>query len=63
MELGEKIKKLREEKKITRNMLSKQLTISESTLFKIETGAIKRPSFENIKDIAKALDVDLNTLI
>lgn len=63
MELGQKIKSVREKQKISRNMLSKKLKISESTLFKIETGTIKNPSFENVKEIALALEIDLNKLI
>ena len=63
MTLGEKIKKLMENKKLTRNQLSKQISISESTLFKIETGGIKKPSFENISEIANALNISLDSLL
>ena len=63
MTLGETIKNIREKKGLSRNQMSKKLKISESTLFKIETGSIKNPSFENVKEIALALEIDLNDLI
>lgn len=60
--LGQKIKQLRKEKGLTQEQLAIQANISYTTLTKMENGAIKNPSFENVAAIAKVLEVSLDDL-
>lgn len=58
MEVGEKIKKIRKERKLTQKQLASIAQISNSFLCDIEKGR-SNPSLESLKDIAKALDKDI----
>lgn len=62
MEIGEKIKKLRKERKLTQNKLSEISGISESAIRKYEKGE-RIPKIDVIKKIAMALEVDISELI
>ena len=59
--LGQKIKKLREEKGWTINQLGLYAGVNPTTIMRIERGE-SEPSIGNVLRIAKALKVDLNTL-
>ena len=61
--LGQKIQKLRKEKKLSQDELARKADIPYTTLTKIEIGVIKKPSVFAVGKIAKALEVSLDELI
>lgn len=61
MNLGEKIKKIRELKGITQKDLAEKSNISRGYLISIEKG--KKPSIEVLYSISNALNVTLNALL
>lgn len=62
MNLGEKIKKIRNEKTLSLRDLAGQVDLSASFLSQIEQGKAS-PSIENLKKIANCLDVRVSYLI
>ncbi|HOS88350.1 MAG TPA: helix-turn-helix transcriptional regulator [Candidatus Pacearchaeota archaeon] len=61
--LGKKIKKLRNDLGLSQDELARQADVSYTTLTKIETGVIKKPSVYVVAKIAKALGVSVDDLI
>lgn len=61
--LGKKIKELRLKKKLSQDELARKADVPYTTLTKIETGVIKKPSVYVVAKIAKALDISLDKLI
>lgn len=61
--LGKKIKKLRNDLGLSQDELARQADVSYTTLTKIETGVIKKPSVYVVAKIAKALKITLDDLI
>lgn len=61
--LGNKIKKLRKEKKQTLDALAKEANISKSYLWELENSDAKKPSAEILNLIAIALDVTTDFLL
>jgi len=61
--IGEKIKKLRQQKKMSQDRLSKKADLALNTIVKIETGENSNPTLETLQKIAKALDIPLEKLI
>ena len=57
MEMGEKIRKLREEKEMTLEELGNKVGVGKSTVRKWETGMIANMKRDKIAKVAKALDV------
>jgi transcriptional regulator with XRE-family HTH domain len=47
---------------LSRDALVKKADITVTTLYKIETGKMPKPSFEIMKHIAQALNISLDTL-
>ena len=62
MNLGEKIKKIRNERGFSLRDLASQVDLSASFLSQIEQGKAS-PSIENLKKIANSLDVKVSYLI
>jgi transcriptional regulator with XRE-family HTH domain len=62
MTIGEKIRKIREKKGMTRDDIIRKTDLTTSTLYKIETNRMPKPSFDIIAKIAKALDCTLDDL-
>ena len=62
MEIGKNIKQIRELKNISQDYMAIALDISQSTYAKIENGQII-PKIDRLNDIAKALEVNLSTLL
>lgn len=60
--IGENIRKLRQQKKLSQEKLARLTGISLNTLTKIESGFTKRPAFETIYKIAKALGISVDRL-
>ena len=61
--LGENIKKVRQKKKLTQDMLARIANIPYTSITKIETGVIKKPSVQAVAKIAKALGVSIDELM
>lgn len=61
--LGKKIKKLRTGFGLSQDELARQADVSYTTLTKIETGVIKKPSVYVVAKIAKALNISIEELI
>lgn len=62
MDLGVKIKKIRESKNYTQEYMSNQLNISQNTYSKIETGGIKL-TVDRLKQISDVLDVTIEDIM
>jgi len=60
---SEKYKKLRKQRGLLRDKLSKLANISHNTIIKIESGVIQSPTMDTASKIAKALDISLNDLM
>ena len=61
--LGENIKKARQKRKLTQDKLARLADVPYTSLTKIETGVIKRPSVQVVAKIAKALNITIDDLI
>jgi len=61
--IGKNIKKLRQERGISQDKLSKLADISLNTVVKIEIDESPNPTLETIQKLAKALGVSLDDLI
>lgn len=60
---GENIRKLRQQKGMSQDRLSKKADLALNTIVKIETGENPNPTLETLQKIAKALDVSLDKII
>lgn len=61
--IGKNIKKLRQEKGISQDKLSKMADISLNTVVKLELDQSPNPTLETIQKLAKALDVSIDDLV
>ena len=61
--IGKNIKRLRQEKGISQDKLSKLADISLNTVVKMEINQSPNPTLETIQKLAKALDVSLDDLV
>jgi len=61
--IGKNIKKLREQKGISQDRLSKLADISSNTVAKLELDESPNPTIETLQKIAKALEVKVDDLI
>jgi len=61
--IGKNIKRLRQEKGISQDKLSKLADISLNTVVKIELDQSPNPTLETIQKLAKTLDVSLDDLV
>lgn len=62
-QLGQKIKKLRQKLSLSQDDFARKADVPYTTLTKIETGVIKKPSVFVVSKIAKALDVSIENLL
>jgi transcriptional regulator with XRE-family HTH domain len=62
-QLGQKIKKLRLKLGLSQDDFARKADVPYTTLTKVETGVIKKPSVFVVSKIAKALNVDIEELI
>ncbi len=62
-QLGQKIRKLRQKLELSQDDFARKADVPYTTLTKIETGVIKKPSVFVVSKIAKALDVTIEDLI
>jgi len=61
--IAKNIKRLRQEKGISQDRLSKLADLSLNTVVNIETGNNLNPTIETIERIAKALEISINELL
>ena len=61
--IGDKIKKIRAKKGLTQDALARKAELPYTTLTKIESGVIIRPTIQTVIKIAKGLDVSIDELI
>jgi len=61
--IGKNIKKLRKQKGLSQDRLSKLADISYNTVIKLESGGITNPSINTLQKIAKALGVLVDNLL
>ena len=61
--IGKNIKKLRKQKGLSQDRLSKLADVSNNTIIKIESGGIQNPTIKTVQKIARALDVSVDNLI
>lgn len=61
--IAKNIKKLRKQRGLSQDKLSKLADISHNTIIKIESGAIQSPTMNTASKIAKALGVSLDDLM
>jgi len=61
--LAKNIKKLRKQKGLSQDRLSKLADVSNNTIIKIESGGIQNPTIKTVQKIARALDVSVDNLI
>ena len=62
-QLGQKIKKFRQKLGLSQDDFARKADVPYTTLTKVETGVIKKPSVFVVSKIAKALNVDIEELI
>lgn len=61
--IGKNIKRLRQEKELSQDRLSKLADLSLNTVVKIELDESPNPTIETIQRIAKALEVSVDDLL
>ncbi|MCM8797160.1 MAG: helix-turn-helix domain-containing protein [Candidatus Omnitrophica bacterium] len=61
--IGNNIRKIRKQKKLTQEKLARLSNISLNTLTKIESGFAKAPNIKTIVKISKALGVSVDRLV
>lgn len=61
--IGKNIKKLRKQKGLSQDRLSKLADISYNTVIKLESGGITNPSIDTLQKLTKALDVSVDDLL
>ena len=61
--IGDNIKKLRKKKSLSQDNLARLANIPYTTLTKIESNVVKKPSVQNVAKIAKALNVNIEKLL
>jgi len=61
--ISKNIRKLRLEKGLSQDRLSKMADVAHPTIIKIESGAIQSPTVETAQKIARALGVTIDSLL
>ena len=61
--VAKNIKKLRKEKGLSQDRLSRLADVSHATIIKIESGGIQSPTIDTVQKIAKALGVGVEDLL
>ncbi len=61
--ISENIKKLRAKLGLTQDDLAKKADVKYTTLMKVESGTVNKPSVQTMANIAKALGVSIEDLL
>ena len=62
-QIGKNLKKLRKQKGLSQDRLSKLADVSYNTVIKLERGGITNPTIETLQKIAKAFEISVDDLI
>ena len=60
--VSKNIRRIRQEKGMSQDRLSKKANLALNTIVKVETGENPNPTVETLKKIAKALDIPVGDL-
>ncbi len=60
--IGQKVRRIREEKQLTQDFIAHKLEISQNTYSKIESGSIKL-TIDRISELSKILDVPIEDML
>ena len=63
MSIGEQIRKIRTQQKLTVKALSELCKVPEKTIYRIETGEVQDPKISSIEPIIKALNCSADEII
>ncbi len=63
MMIGDNVKKVRKKKGLTQDRLARKADIPYTTLTKLESNVVKKPSVQTIAKIARALEISIEELI
>jgi transcriptional regulator with XRE-family HTH domain len=63
LNIGKNLKKIRTEKNISQDRLSKLADVALNTIVTLESGNNGNPTIETMTKIAQALEVDINDLM
>lgn len=61
--IGDNIRKFRKKKSLSQDNLARAANIPYTTLIKIESSVVKKPSVQNVAKIAQALEVSIEKLL
>jgi len=61
--IGDKIKQLRNKQGLTQDALARKAEIPYTTLTKIESSVITKPSIQTVAKIAKGLGISIDELV
>ena len=61
--VGEKVKRLRNKQGLTQDELARRSDLPYTTLTKIETNVITKPSIQTVSKIAQALGITIDSLM
>jgi transcriptional regulator with XRE-family HTH domain len=61
--IGKNMRKLRKQRGLSQDRLSKLAYISYNTVIKLESGGIANPSIKTLQKLAKALNVSVDSLL
>ena len=61
--VGDNVKKFRKKKGLTQDGLARKADIPYTTLTKLESNVVKKPSVQTIAKIARTLEVSIEELI
>ena len=61
--IGDNVKKFRKKRGFTQDNLARKADIPYTTLTKLESNVVKKPSVQTIAKVAKALNVSIEELI
>lgn len=61
--IGDKIKRIRNKKDLTQDALARKAELPYTTLTKIESNVITKPTIQTVAKIAKGLGVSIDDLI
>lgn len=62
-EIGDKIRQIRKKQDLTQDALAKKADIPYTTLTKIESNVITKPSIQTVGKIAKGLGITIDELL
>ena len=61
--IGDKVRKLRKKQRLTQDQLARKCDVPYTTLTKIESNVITKPTIQTVEKIAKGFGVTIDELI